>query len=75
MLCFLVQPKKGNNKFKDNNNQNFQKIGLYVSPTSKELKKKHSYRMGGGVETGSQGGEMCGKTATGGLGGHTFICG
>ena len=34
------------------NNQNCQKIKLYGNPTSKELKKKHSCRLEGGVETG-----------------------
>ena len=37
--------------------QNSQKIKLYVSPTTKELKKKHSSRLVGGAEMGSQGGE------------------
>ena len=37
--------------------QNCQKIKLYGSPTTKELKKKHSSRWVGGVETGSRGGE------------------
>ena len=44
-------------KFKNKNNQNCQKIELYVSPTTKELKRKHSLRLVGGVEMGSQGGE------------------
>ena len=35
------------------NNQNFQKTKLYGSPTTKELKKKHSSRPIGGAETGS----------------------
>ena len=35
---------------KTKNNQNFQKIKLYGSPTTKELKKKHSFRLVGGVE-------------------------
>ena len=39
------------------NNQNCQKIKLYGSPTTKELKKKYSSRLVDGVETGSQGGE------------------
>ena len=38
-------------------NQNCQKIKLYGSPTTKELKKKHSFRLVGGVEMGSQGGK------------------
>ena len=39
------------------NNQNCQKIKLYGSLTTKELKKKHSSRVAGGVETGSWGRE------------------
>ena len=42
---------------KTKTNQNFQKIKLHGSPTSKVLKKKHSSRLGGGVET-----RMRGKT-------------
>ena len=38
------------------NNQNCQKIELYGSPRTKELKKKHSSRQVEGVEIGSQGG-------------------
>ena len=49
---------------KTKNNQNCQKIELYGSPTTKELKKKHSSRPGGGVETGSQGGKC--KAVVGG---------
>ena len=37
---------------KTKNNQNFQKIKLYGSPTIKELEKKHSSRLVGGAETG-----------------------
>ena len=35
------------------NKQNCQKIELYGSPTIKELKKKHSFRLVGGGEMGS----------------------
>ena len=42
---------------KTKSNQNYQKIELYGSLTIKELKNKHSSRLLGGVETGSQGGE------------------
>ena len=42
---------------KTKNNQNCQKIELYGSPTTKKLKKKHSSRLVGGAETGSQGRE------------------
>ena len=47
---------KDNNKFK-NNNQNSQKLKLYGSLTSKELKKKHSSRLVGRAEMGSWGRE------------------
>ena len=46
---------------KTKNKQNCQKIKLYGSPTTKELKKKHSPRLVGGVEMDSQGGEDIGK--------------
>ena len=42
---------------KRKNNQNCQKIKLYRSPTTKELKKKKSYTPAGGAEKGSRGGE------------------
>ena len=42
---------------KTKTNEIYQKIALYGSPTTKELKKKHSSRPVGGVQTGSQGGE------------------
>ena len=42
---------------KTKNNQNCQKMELYGSPTTKELKKKHSPRPVGGEETGSQDGQ------------------
>ena len=51
--------KKANNKFKNKQkkSQNYQKVELYGTPTTKKLKKKHSLRLVGGVETGSQDGE------------------
>ena len=51
--------RKDNSKFKNKkkNNQNCQKIELYGSLTTKELRKKHASRAVGGEETGSQGGE------------------
>ena len=62
--------------------QNCQKIELYGSLTSKELKKKQSSRLVGGAETGSWGGEdswqggswrpRMGKVVAGGPGGPTF---
>ena len=66
---------------KTKNNQNCHKIKLYGSPTTKELKKKHSSRV---VETGSPGGEdtwqrcrwltRAGEAAATGLGGPTLAC-
>ena len=49
--------KRTTTNLKTKNNQNCQKTEQYVSPTTKELKKKHSSRLVGGAETGSQGGE------------------
>ena len=66
------------------NNQNCQKIKLYRSLTTKELKKKHSPRPVGGVETSSWAEGTLGKVVAGGpgegaaagrLGGPTFTCG
>ena len=48
--------------------QNCQKIKLYGSPTTKELKKKHSPRLAGGAETGSQVERTHRKAAAGGAG-------
>ena len=60
--------KKDNNKFKNKNNQNCQKIKLYGSPTTKELKKKHSPRPVGGTDAGSWVERTYGKVVAGGLG-------
>ena len=70
---------------KTKNNQNFQKIELYGSPTTKELKKKPSFILVGRAETGSQGREdrwqggswrtRVGEAVAGGPGGPTFVCG
>ena len=68
---------------KRKNNQNCQKIELYGSPTTKELKKKHSSRLVGGMEAGSRAERTRGKAAAGGpgegaaggFGGPTFLCG
>ena len=50
--------KKDSNKFKNKkNNQKCKKIKLYGSPTTKEVKKKYSFRLVGGTEMGSWGGE------------------
>ena len=49
--------KRTTTNLKTKNNQNCQKIKFYRCPTTKELKKKHSSRLGGGAEKGSQGRE------------------
>ena len=46
--------KRTTTNLKTKNNQNCQKIELYGSPTTKELKKKYSYRPVGRVETGAR---------------------
>ena len=75
--------QKKDNKFKNKNNQNCQKIELYGSPTTKEIKKKHSSRPVGGVEMGSWVERTPSKVVAGGpgeeevacgLGGPTFSC-
>ena len=43
--------KKDNDNLKTKNNQNWQNIELYGSPTTKEIKKTHSSRPVGWVET------------------------
>ena len=47
-------------------NQNCQKIKLYGSPTTKEIKKKHSSRPVGETEMGSRAERTCGKAVAGG---------
>ena len=51
---------------KTKHNQNCQKIELYGSLTTKELKKKHSPGMVGGVEMGSWVEKTHGKAAASG---------
>ena len=45
-LCLLTQPNEGQQQIlkKKQKKQNCQKIQLYGSLTTKELKKKHSFR-------------------------------
>ena len=45
--------KRRTTNLKTKNNQNYQNIEMYGSPTTKELKKKHSSRSVGGTEMGS----------------------
>ena len=54
---------------KNKNNQTCQKIELYGNPTTKELKKKHSFRLVGGAETSSWAERMHGKVVARGYGG------
>ena len=68
--------KRTTTNLKTKNNQNCQKIELYGSPTTKELKEKHSSRPVGGVELGSQGGEdsLQGGSWRTGAGSPIFVC-
>ena len=65
---------------KTKNNQNCQNIELYGSPTTKELKKKHSFRLVGEVEMGWggkdlwQGGGWWGGQGGGWWTGQSHIC-
>ena len=72
---------------KTKNNQDCQKIELYGSLTTKELKKKHSFRQVGGAETSQAGGAEktrwqgsswwagAGEVEAGGAGSPTLACG
>ena len=53
----IAKRRTTNLKQKITHNQNYQKIKLHGSLTTKELKKNHSFRPVGGVETGSWGRE------------------
>ena len=70
MLPHTTKRTTANLKIK--NNQNFQKIKLYGSPTTKELKKKHSSRPVGGAKTGRWVERTRGKVAACGLGSPTW---
>ena len=74
MLPHTTQRRTTNLKTK--NNQNCQKIKLYGSPTTKELKKKHSSRLVGGEERGNLGREdmwQGGGWQTGHVVPHLFV--
>ena len=58
--------KRTTRNLKTKNNQTFQKIKLYGSPTTNELKKKHSYRPVGRAEMGSCVERTHGKVVAGG---------
>ena len=68
----LITKRRTTTNLKTKNNQNCQKIKLHGSPTTKELKKKHSSRPVGGPEMGSWVKRTHSKEAAGGLGGPTF---
>ena len=51
---------------KTKTNQNCQKTEWHGSPTTKEIKKKHTFRLVGGAETGSPVVRMYSKVAAGG---------
>ena len=61
---------------KTKSNHNFQKIKLYGSTTTKELKEKHSSRPVGGADTGSRGGEYLqqGRRGSGWQSERSHIC-
>ena len=75
-------PKEGEQQTsKQKNDQNCQKIELYGNPTIKELKKKHSSRLVGGVRWAARVERTCSKAvdwedeaAAGRLGSPTFVC-
>ena len=48
-----ITKRRATTNSKTKHNQNWQKIELYGSPTTKELKKKHSSRLVGAAETDS----------------------
>ena len=65
----LHTSKRTTTNLKTNNNQNCQKIKLYGSLTTMELKKKHSPRPGGEAQ------RIHGKVVAGRAGSPTFACG
>ena len=80
----LHNQKKDNNKLKNKYQPEVPDTEAYGSLTTKELKKKHSSRPVGGVETGSQGREdtwqdsgwrtWAGEMMAGRVGSPTFVC-
>ena len=73
-FLFTHTTKRRTTNLKTKNNQNCQKIKLYGSPTTKELKKKHSSRPVGRAETVSQAERTHGKAMAGAQGSPTFAC-
>ena len=60
--------KRRTTNLKTKKHQNWQIINLYGSPTTNELKKKHSPRLVGGAETGNRAERTCGKAVARGPG-------
>ena len=60
--------RRATTNLKAKNNQNYQKIELYRSTTTKKVKKKHSFRQVRGAEMGSRAERTLSKAAAGGLG-------
>ena len=77
--------KRRTTNLKTKYNQNCQKIELYGNLTTKQWKKKHSFRMVGGAEIASRGEEdswqgsrkrtRADEVVDGGVGSPTFACG
>ena len=57
ILLPCTSKRRTTTSLKTKNNQNCQKIKLYGSLTTKELKKKYSLSLVGGADMGSWGGE------------------
>ena len=68
--------KKDNNKFKNKNQPGLtENLTVWKEvKTTKELKKKHSPRLVGGVETSSRVERTHSKAAAGGPSSPTFVC-
>ena len=60
-----LHKRRTTTNLKTKNNQNCQKTELYGSPTTKEIKKKHSPRPVGGAEPGSWAERTHSKAAAG----------
>ena len=82
-IHFASTIKRTKTNLETENNQNCQKIELYGSPTTKELKTKDSCRLVGGWRWAARAERICGKAlagepskvAAGTLGSPTFVYG
>ena len=72
-----IYGKNYNQISRTNNTQNHQKIEIYGSQTTKDLKKPHSSRQIGGVELTEMGWSWWGPGGEVEVArvGHTFMCG